>query len=118
MEDNQNSITAGRRGPVLLQDYWLLESVSPTPWGSISTNSFPTEQLNQKLWSENANMKTQTQTDLTAYLNPSYLSSEHRGLRIVRVPVGTFAGTQERLFLVQDGELHGFDLGNQGGGQN
>jgi len=54
----------------------------------------------------------------TTYLNPSHLSSEHRGLRIVRVPVGPSAGTQERLVLVQDGELHGFDLGNQGGGQN
>jgi catalase len=25
VDDNQNSITAGPRGPVLLQDYWLLE---------------------------------------------------------------------------------------------
>jgi catalase len=24
VDDNQNSITAGPRGPVLLQDYWLL----------------------------------------------------------------------------------------------
>src|ERR1700729_621984 len=28
VDDNQNSITAGRRGPVLLQDYWLLEKLA------------------------------------------------------------------------------------------
>jgi catalase len=28
VEDNQNSITAGPRGPVLLQDYWLLEKLA------------------------------------------------------------------------------------------
>src|SRR5258707_10072417 len=28
VEDNQNSVTAGPRGPVLLQDYWLLEKLA------------------------------------------------------------------------------------------
>ena len=28
LEDNQNSITTGARGPVLLQDYWLLEKLA------------------------------------------------------------------------------------------
>jgi catalase len=28
VDDNQNSITAGPRGPVLLQDYWLLEKLA------------------------------------------------------------------------------------------
>jgi hypothetical protein len=63
-------------------------------------------------------METQEQTNLTTYSNQSCLSSEHRGLQVVRVPVSTFAGTRERLFLLQDGDLHGFDLGYQGGGQN
>jgi hypothetical protein len=63
------------------------------------------------------NVKTQDQTN-PPYSNQSYLSGEHRGLQVVRVPVGTFAGTQERLFLIRNGELQGFDLGNQGGGQN
>jgi hypothetical protein len=67
---------------------------------------------------KNANGKTREQTDLTTSLNPSHLSTEHHGFRIVRVPVGPSAGTQERLVLVQEGELRGFDLGNQGGGQN
>jgi hypothetical protein len=63
-------------------------------------------------------MKIQEQTNLTTYSNQSYLGSEHGGLEIVRIPFGTFAGTHERLFLIQNGELHGFDTGNQGGGQN
>ncbi len=28
VEDNQNSITVGPRGPVPLQDYWLLEKLA------------------------------------------------------------------------------------------
>jgi catalase len=28
VEDNQNSITAGPHGPVLFQDYWLLEKLA------------------------------------------------------------------------------------------
>jgi hypothetical protein len=63
-------------------------------------------------------MKTQEQTNLTIYSNQSYLSSDQGGLQIIRVPVGTFAGTRERLFLIQDGEQHGLDTGSQGGGQN
>jgi|GEM_PF-5022311 hypothetical protein len=46
-------------------------------------------------------MKTPEQTNLTTYSNPSYLSSEQGGL----------------LFLIQDGELRGSDLGHQGGGR-
>jgi hypothetical protein len=63
-------------------------------------------------------MKSPEQTNLTAYSNPSFLSSEQGGLQIIRVPIGTFAGTREQLFLIPDDELHGFDLGHQGGGQN
>jgi hypothetical protein len=63
-------------------------------------------------------MKTQERTNLTTYSNQSYLGGELDGLQVIRIPFGTFAGTQERLFLVQDAELHGFDTGNQGGGQN
>jgi hypothetical protein len=63
-------------------------------------------------------MKIHEQTNLTTYSNQSYLGSEQGGLEIVRVPFGTFSGTHERLFLIQNGELHGFDTGNQGGGQN
>jgi hypothetical protein len=95
-----------------------MESALLKCWESISTSSCPTDQFNPKLSLENTNMKTQEQTNLTIYSNQSYLSSEQGGLQIIRVPVGTFAGTRERLFLIQDGEFHGFDLGNQGGGQN
>lgn len=56
---------------------------------SSSTRSF---------WSESANRKTHEQTNLTTSLNPSHLSTEHRGLRIVRVPVGPSAGTRSDWF--------------------
>ena len=38
--------------------------------------------------------------------------------QVIRIPVGTFAGTVERLFLTKSGHTEGFDTGNQGGGQN
>jgi hypothetical protein len=63
-------------------------------------------------------MKIQEQTNLAIHSTQSYLDSEHGGLQIIRVPVGTFAGTREQLFLIQNGEVHGLDTGNQGGGQN
>jgi hypothetical protein len=62
-------------------------------------------------------MKIQQETNLTTY-SISYRGSEHGGLEVIPVPFGTFAGTHERLFLIQNGELQGFDTGNQGGGQN
>ena len=49
-------------------------------------------------------MKIHEQTNLTTYSNQSYLGSEQGGLEIVRVPFGTFAGTHERLFLIQNGD--------------
>jgi hypothetical protein len=39
-------------------------------------------------------------------------------MQVIRISVGTFAGTQERLIVVPDEELSGFDLAHQGGGQN
>jgi hypothetical protein len=63
-------------------------------------------------------MKTQEQTNLTTYLTQSYTDENLDGIQILRIPVGTFGGTRERLCLIQNGELHGFDTGNQGGGQN
>jgi len=60
-------------------------------------------------------MKTQEQT---IFSNRVYSAGEPGAMSVVSIPVGTFAGTQERLFLVQHGESHAFDTGNQGGGQN
>jgi hypothetical protein len=63
-------------------------------------------------------MKLQEATNLTTYLTLSYSNENLDGVQVLRIPVGTFGGTRERLFLIQNGELHGFDTGNQGGGQN
>jgi len=40
------------------------------------------------------------------------------GIEVRRVSLGTFAGTQYRLFVVPSGESAAFDTGDQGGGQN
>lgn len=63
-------------------------------------------------------MKLQEETNLTTYSTLSYSNENLDGVQVLRIPVGTFGGTRERLFLIQNGELHGFDTGNQGGGQN
>lgn len=63
-------------------------------------------------------MKIEDQNNRMNHSDSSFFSGEKNDLQIIRVSVGTFAGTQERLFLVRDGELAGFDVGNQGGGQN
>ena len=59
-------------------------------------------------------MKIEDQNNRMNHSDSSFFSGEKNDLQIVRVSVGT----QERLFLVRDGELAGFDIGNQGGGQN
>jgi hypothetical protein len=59
-------------------------------------------------------MNTSEQTNI----NSNYLAGTFDGLEVVRISVGTFAGTQERLFLAPQGQQFGFDTGSQGGGQN
>jgi hypothetical protein len=59
-------------------------------------------------------MKMEDQNNRMNHSDPSFFTGEKNDLQIIRVSVGT----QERLFLVRDGELAGFDIGNQGGGQN
>jgi hypothetical protein len=67
---------------------------------------------------QNSNMKIQDQNNRTNHSDRSFFSGEKNDLQIMRVAVGTFAGTQERLFLIPDGELPGLDFAHQGGGQN
>lgn len=43
---------------------------------------------------------------------------EGEGLKQIRISVGTFAGTEERVFVVNNSRMHAFDTGDQGGGQN
>ena len=40
------------------------------------------------------------------------------GLKLKRISIGTFAGTEERVFVIKNGRMHAFDTGDQGGGQN
>ena len=61
---------------------------------------------------------TQELIDLGRHLNAIDSDREIEGFKLIRIPVGTFAGTLERVFLVKDGETHAFNTGDQGGGQS
>ena len=63
-------------------------------------------------------MTTDTQIPIAIGPDRYSIEADLVGLRVVRVPVGTFAGTVERLFLTKNGDTQSFDTGNQGGGQN
>jgi hypothetical protein len=61
---------------------------------------------------------TQELIDLSRLANVIDSDREIEGIKLIRIPVGTFAGTVERIFLVKDGQTHGFNTGDQGGGQS
>ena len=61
---------------------------------------------------------TQELIDLGRHLNAIDSDREIEGFKLIRIPIGTFAGTVERVFLVKDGETHAFNTGDQGGGQS
>lgn len=56
--------------------------------------------------------------DLGRYSNAIDSNREIEGFKLIRIPVGTFAGTVERVFLVKDGQTYAFNTGDQGGGQS
>ena len=61
---------------------------------------------------------TQELIDLGRHSNAIDSEREIEGFKLIRIPVGTFAGTAERAFLVKDGQAHAFNTGDQGGGQS
>jgi hypothetical protein len=61
---------------------------------------------------------TQELIDLGRHSNAIDSEREIEGFKLIRIPVGTFAGTVERVFLVKDGQTHSFNTGDQGGGQS
>ena len=56
--------------------------------------------------------------DLGRYANAIDSTREIEGFKFIRIPVGTFGGTMEQVFLVKDGQTHAFNTGDQGGGQS
>ena len=46
------------------------------------------------------------------------LTAEFGGMKVCKVPLGTFAGTQYRLIVFPKDESRALDTGDQGGGQN
>ena len=63
-------------------------------------------------------MKIEKQISTAIGPDRSTLETNLFEFQVVRVPIGTFACTVERLFLTKSGDTEGFDIGNQGGGQN
>ena len=61
---------------------------------------------------------TQELVDLGRYSNAIDSTREIDGFKLIRIPVGTFGGTMEQVFVVKDGQTHAFDTGDQGGGQS
>ena len=47
-----------------------------------------------------------------------YPTREVEGLKLKRISIGSFAGTEERVFVIKQGQTHAFDTGDQSGGQN
>ena len=61
---------------------------------------------------------TQELIDLGRYSNAIDSDREIEGFKLIRIPVGTFAGTVERVYVVREGHTHAFNTGDQGGGQS
>lgn len=45
-------------------------------------------------------------------------TNELGDVKFIRIPIGTFAGTREQVFVVRAGELVALNTGDQAGGQN
>lgn len=61
---------------------------------------------------------TQELIDLGRYSNANDSTREIEGFKFVRIPVGTFGGTVEHVYVVRDGHGHAFNTSDQGGGQS
>jgi hypothetical protein len=61
---------------------------------------------------------TQELIDLGRHLNAIDSNREIEGFKLIRIPVGTFGGTMERLYIIKEGQTHAFNTGDQGGGQS
>jgi hypothetical protein len=61
---------------------------------------------------------TQELIDLGRYSNAIDATREIDGFKLIRIPVGTFGGTVEQVYVVREGHAHAFNTGDQGGGQS
>jgi hypothetical protein len=55
---------------------------------------------------------------INAFREVVEVTEEFGGTEVRTVPLGTFAGTEYRLFVLSSGESAALDTGDQGGGQN
>jgi hypothetical protein len=61
---------------------------------------------------------TQELIDLGRHTYAIDSDREIEGFKLIRIPVGTFAGTVERVYVVKEGHAQAFNTGDQGGGQS
>ena len=61
---------------------------------------------------------TQELIDLGRHLTATDSNREIEGFKLIRIPVGTFGGTMERIYIVKEGQAHAFNTGDQGGCQS
>ena len=56
--------------------------------------------------------------DLGGRLNTIDSTREIEGFKLIRIPVGTFGGTMEQIYIVKEGQAQAFNTGDQGGCQS
>jgi hypothetical protein len=54
-------------------------------------------------------MSTQQIAGITAYQNRNQLFSDQDGVKLIKIRFGTFAGVQERLFVIEKNGMVAFD---------
>jgi hypothetical protein len=57
-------------------------------------------------------------TDVSRHTFEIDSTREVEGLKLIGISIGTFAGTEERVFVIKPGHAYAFNTGDQGGGQN
>jgi hypothetical protein len=90
-------------------------SASDSTWTFLTLRAPPTKTQNNAII---MNTHHTNQTLLTDHQN-KYLRRDHSiRSEFISVPVGSFAGTLERVIRIRDGRPVPADTGDQGGGQN
>jgi hypothetical protein len=64
------------------------------------------------------NINTETNMSIVGWGEVIDVTAELGEVEVRKVPFGTFAGTLNRLVVLQNGNYSALDTGDQGGGQN
>ena len=110
---------------LLLQfTYRSISKVYGAIFGSSSIEAIRTALANHStspssvLTFDNLNINTETNMSIVGLNEVIDVTAELREVEVREVPFGTFAGTLNRLVVLQNGNYPALDTGDQGGGQN